>query len=559
MAPNEPPSSAGLFGEEAWMLPDDLYSCWQARGLYSPLQFVLRLRPDVHRALNSAPAGLVESVALIKEQILAFSTYLHETIHWWQHVGTTSGLMLSLLYPAQAHITRPDLISTLPHLGPIKPLRTFNMSAELQARENPEIIRRINVVLNNWHDIEFCRRLVTDPKGAAVTINDQYFESVSHSYAVALAAVVSVLASTIDPKHEVLPDPQNWEEATSRLHAREADPTGEALPIKLPSLGAKEIFEGQARISQLQYLHHASGNRLTWTDFGSMGMLDGVYVDAFNTFLRCTDLAEPSNLDSPIVALFLLVCDLALNPAEGLIIDFTHFESIVETIDPGWRFLRFCAAVRGNPNQYSDRIVNYTADEYYAASDTLCSEASFTSPRQLAERIKSLCTSNQDIIDLLQQDKTFAFGIANLPVRLFAGRFFALQLDKAKKPHFFCWPGICMTPDRSGDILPDEALDLFEEHGAIFLDKEDGDVYPRTFRDRSEEVVDEVFNTFYAWVSTYELTRQWIVAPGEFDCSFSWLTSKYPVAEIQAWASKNFKEVYGVNLEEFKLLPRLGA
>jgi hypothetical protein len=25
----------------------------------------------------------------------AFSTYLHETIHWWQHVGTSAGLMLT--------------------------------------------------------------------------------------------------------------------------------------------------------------------------------------------------------------------------------------------------------------------------------------------------------------------------------------------------------------------------------------------------------------------------------------------------------------------------------
>jgi hypothetical protein len=32
----------------------------------------------------------------------AMSTYLHETIHWWQHVGNTAGLFLSLTYPVQA-------------------------------------------------------------------------------------------------------------------------------------------------------------------------------------------------------------------------------------------------------------------------------------------------------------------------------------------------------------------------------------------------------------------------------------------------------------------------
>lgn len=548
-------SSSLLFSDEEWTLPEDLYSaCWKALGLYSPLQFVLRLRPDVHRALTSAPAGLVESGELSSSQIRAFSTYLHETIHWWQHVGTTSGLLLSLLYPAQAHVAHPYLLSTLGELGPIKPLRTFNMSAELQAAHSPEVIRRVNVVLNNWHDIEFCRRLITDPKTADRVLKDQYFESVGHSYAIAIASVVSLLASTVDSDHHLFPDPQKWEDAAVRLHASETAPSDNGRTIRLPSLGAKEIFEGQARISQIQYLQFASGGRYSWADFARMGMLAGVYIEAFETFLRASGIPEPLNPESPTVGLFLLVCDIALNPAEGLLADPDNFQLLVHRIDPGWRFLRLCAAISQEPGRFLGGLSGYTTAEYYSVSEKLCEDAAFASPREIANRICSAAVNCKSIAKLLQQDRSFEFDMANLPVRLFAARFLAFQLDKAEKPNFFCWPGICMSPGRSLDTPPDEALCLFEEHRALFLDKEDGDVYPRTFEDRAEAAVDEVFNTFYAWVSTYELTRQWIVSAGEFDCSFSWLTSKHPESAIQEWASKKFREVYGVSLSDFRVL-----
>jgi hypothetical protein len=491
---------------------------------------------------------------LTGEQVLAFSTYMHETIHWWQHIGSTSGLMLSLFYPAQAHITHPDLIATLPHLGPIKPLRTFNMSPARQAAVPVDVIQHLNKILNNWHDIEFCRRLIIDPRSAPRFVNDPYFESVGHSYSVALTAVLAVLISTVDPEHHLFPDPRRWEEAAERLHARETIPTSGGRTINLPPLGAKEIFEGQARVSQIQYLQHAGGMRHAWSDFKAMGMLNGVYAQAFDTFLEITGLPEPHDARSATASLFLLICDLALNPAEGLLADIVDFELLVQTIDPGWRFITLCLAVREDTETYGGRIQQYTAEEYFAVSEELCDACDFTSPRQSLDRVRECITRSPQLAKLLEEDKTFEFSLPNLPVRLFAARFLSFLLQKRQTPHFFCWPGICMTPEGTSDITPEQALAIFEEHRALFLDKEDGDVYPRTFENRPESTVHKVFNTFYAWVSTYELTRQWIVGAGEFDYGFSWLSSKHPLAEIRAWASGKFREVYGVHIEDFKIV-----
>jgi hypothetical protein len=75
----------------------------RAHGLYSSFQYVLRLSPAVHKKLAEVGDGIKSSQEIGLDGAQAFSTLLHETIHWWQHVGSTYGLMLSLTYPTQAH------------------------------------------------------------------------------------------------------------------------------------------------------------------------------------------------------------------------------------------------------------------------------------------------------------------------------------------------------------------------------------------------------------------------------------------------------------------------
>lgn len=108
-----------------------------------------------------------------------------------------------------------------------------------------------------------------------------------------------------------------------------------------------------------------------------------------------------------------------------------------------------------------------------------------------------------------------------------------------------------MTVDRAHGISPEVALDLFEEHRALFLDKEDGDVYPRTFNNRNASSVDTVFNNFYGWVCTYDFTRQWLVNSGPFQFEYSWLTSKFTNEEMTQWATRHFKNAYGREPSEF--------
>jgi hypothetical protein len=541
--------------DEAWQLPPELHSCWNARGSYNPLQFVLRLRPDVHAELDSAGDGIRAASSGTFEQAQAFSTYLHETIHWWQHVGSTLGLVLSFLQPAHAHFNRNRLQETLNRVGPVKSLKSFAQQRAFDGKVNAEASgQSITYVLNNWHDLEFFRRLTVDPRRSANAIQSEYFESVGHSYQMAMAITTWLVSSTVDSSLLALPDPRRWEDEFRGLRENKVPGFYWGSPVALPPLGAREIFEGQARFSQIQYLYGASGGNFSWSDFSQLGMVDGVYRIAFDQFLKITGKEWPATPDDPLVGLFLIVCDLSINPTEGFIEDIRVCSEFVEATDPGYRFLRLCREAKKLGVAAFNGVCRYTAQEYWELSDLLSRAIGQTNPREIAEKVVGWGERHEGFKSLTDEDRSFQFLAANLPIRMFLARFLKFQADKLAFPEFFCWPGMLATSHRKEDRDLERALTLMGEHAALFVDKPDGDVYPRFMPGRDNAEVYASFNNFYAWIPTYELTRQWIVADGSFDYDFFWLSSKHTQDEMKRWASNLFRDCYGVEPDAFKTL-----
>lgn len=98
----------------------ELASCYNARGQYVPMHFVLKLRPDIHKKLENINNGISPTKNFDFDTLQAFSTYLHETIHWWQHIGSTSGFTLTMSHPSQTHINTELLKSFTKTSGKIK-------------------------------------------------------------------------------------------------------------------------------------------------------------------------------------------------------------------------------------------------------------------------------------------------------------------------------------------------------------------------------------------------------------------------------------------------------
>jgi hypothetical protein len=515
------------------------------------MQFVLRLRPDVHRELKMVPEGIIARSAVANPALWAYSTYFHEMIHWWQHSGSTLGLILSLSHPAQTHMNHRAMCQFIQAFGPQKSIRAFDERLVPSNYADAEAVANTHRIVNNFQDIEFARRWIVDPATAREFVRDPYFESVGHSLDIAWSGVNWLLSSIVDDGSAILPDVAGWETEFDRLRRQEAHGFYYGSPVGIPPLGAREIFEAQARFSQLQLLGGGADGRLTIDECSNRRMLDGVYGAAFKTFLALTNSHPPKYIHDPLVGLFLLVCDIALNPAEGFPFDISSFSSFIENVDPGMRFHRACGAIANRSPDLKGLIVDYSHAEYIQASATICTALGERTPVQITDYICGWADASDAIKKLLCEEKDFGFADANLPVRVLLARFICFQLDKQHAPEFFCWPGIWA----SGERADDRGRRLLNANAALFLDGEDGDVYPREWPGKSPEHVQRTFDRFYAWNVVYDLGRQWVLREGPFDLRYTSLTSKYRTSEIVEWAAHHFANSFGVDPRHFNVVP----
>ncbi len=518
--------------------------------MYSPMKFILRLRPDIHKELSQLENRLVKRGEVTDKQIQAFSTFFHETIHWWQHVGSTSGLILSLSHPAQAHINHGHLLEFLKTIGPVKSILKYNTQRARPDNQNSHEFKSVNNILNNFYDIEYCRGILWDPQTIREIYKSPYFLFIGHCYEITWASTIWLLSATFSGTQNVFPDPRKWESKFAELTSRKVEGFFESSRIGIPPLGLFQIYEGQARFSQIQYLYYGSGETLTWDDFRKMGMLDGVYIVGFELFLKISGSLWPEKISDPLVALFLLVCDLSINPSDGFPFEVYHFESFITTNDPGRRFIYFSTAIRENHSDLKSYIKEFSIDEYQVSSKILCDSIACETPLSIAAKIVEWAESTPSIQEVVRELEPFKFRDENLPVRLFFSKFIEFQKSKLEHPHYFCWPGAWSAGTRTST----EKLELFLKHQAPFVDKADGIIYPVDFPGKVESVVLETFNKFYAWNVSYDLCRQWITKEGPFDYDYFWLTTKYPFEDMEKWVKHVFENSYNVPIDSFSIL-----
>lgn len=514
-----------------------------AHGLFNTFQFVLWLSPQVHRRLAETSGGILTSADIGFEGAQAFSTYLHETIHWWQHIGSTYGLMLSLSYPTQAHANYTHLRALIELTGFKKSIR--QLVDNLPGPSTPDTAQgKANIVVNNHFDFSAFRNLTLSHRTAIPTIKSAMFESVGHAHELTYGHNLFVLAVTADPEFKAIPDPRHWESEFGKLRAEKEPGFYFGSQVGLWPLGAREILEGQACFCQMQYLSFASGGRLGWDDFRELGMLHGVYEEAFRIFLVRAGLEWPSQIDHPIVGLFLLICDMSINPGAGFPHPPLNFKTFIADTNPGARFTMMATLVRLKHPELADLIRTYSKAEYEQASEALAMAMLDVPPILLAQIAASWVRPGEPLAPLMEEHRTFDYQPGNLPVRVMLSHFLAFMRDKAEVPEYFCWPGAWLT----GDRVSNRSQALFERHSALFVDKEDDDgIFPRIHPDKDESLVHRTFEAFYASNLLYEMTDQWILKPGPFTYDYGWLSSTGGKVEMKAFADRHFEQAYGVH------------
>ena len=420
--------------------PIDFRSCLNARGLYSSRQFVLRLNPRIHALVDSLGTKTVVSVSEIDDETLqAYSTYLHETVHWWQHKGATSGFIRSMLYPSQTHVNMQFLMDLTALIGPKKPIIAWAEDVQRQNLSRPPNADTLaNNIVNNFMDTQFYLALTYKPALATEIYKNIYFECAGHSFHIAYDHVIAALKGSIDPQMAIFPNASNWENEFLALRAQRAEGYYYETPIRLAPVGLLHIFEGQARFIQLQYLSFARGG-MTLREAKEAKLLDGEYGKAFSIFLMMTKSDEPKHIDDPLVALFMLICDLSVNPTAGFPSQITDFHSFYLDVDPGVRFAFLCRAVATHHPKLRTSIKSYSRDEYLEAVSLLSDACGYEAPMRALELIAGWETKQSEISLLMEEHRTFEFGPPNLAIRVLLAEFIEFCKDKldalAKKYH----------------------------------------------------------------------------------------------------------------------------
>jgi hypothetical protein len=514
---------------------------------------VLRLSPRIHQTLAGLTPGIGSSNQAGFDGAQAMSTYLHETIHWWQHVGSTYGLIFGLNFPVQSHCTHKELKQIATGAGFLKSIRQF---VEELGPGQPNAYGTnaglANFVINQHYDLEAYRLITFGGASAEGAIRNPLFESVGHAFHMTYSNTVNVIGSTVDTTFKIVPNPSSWQDGFKQLKSENHENFVYGQPITLWPFGSKEIFEGQARFSQIQYIHNASGKHFSWEDFRELGWFLPIYIAAFEHFLKLVDERWPADVDSPLVGLFLLICDFSLNPGAGF--PFTvdpNFETFLDDVTPAARFVFACKIVLNKFPSMKSAVVHHSREEFENIGGDISNALKEPSPLVISQRLAAWFHKDGPLSDLRREYDSYSFSPVNYSVRFLLAHFLAFQEDKALHPEVFCWPGSWMA----GQNVHSRAFEFFDRNGAPFVDREDDDgIFPRIQPGRSEAQIQDALDNFYSNVVVHTMTDEWISEPGPFKYDLSWLTQRANAEEAKQYMTRQFESLYGYHPDDVRVL-----
>lgn len=113
-------------------------------------------------------------------------------------------------------------------------------------------------------------------------------------------------------------------------------------------------------------------------------------------------------------------------------------------MDVGIRFAELCFTVKSKPHSKS-AITELSRDEYIEVSEELAEQRGYDHPLTALSAVKQWVERYPSAAALMEEHRTFVFGMQNLPVRVFLSHYIAMCIDKLENPQFFCWPGAGRT------------------------------------------------------------------------------------------------------------------
>ena len=515
-------------------------------GSFDPYTSVLRLRSDVAAALDHKDGALPDFSVESGESpaLQSFSTHLHETLHWWQHVGTTCGFLHSI----------GDATIALSCSESLRQSQCYRKPLIRALYEQPSFSDSGRSAILQWRDIENGRSVTFDPKRSVAlwSSRPERATTVGHSLLSYCSLTMGTLARLFDSECEGLLDPTPWDDAYRAFESDRRVGFDPNILLEIP-LGMVEIAEGQARISEIQH-RNLTQRALSWATVMNDGWLDGIYGRAFNLFLKLTESSEPTSPRDDIVDLFLLICDVALNPSCGYVDNVGPEQEFVLDFHPGARFLRICRAVLREQLDLTQFSLP-SLSGYLEITKRLCEPLGWITPVQVAERGLAMWASSACGSELAHQHLTRGYGSVDLPLRYLVGEHRSYLETKAQIPHVLCWPAwfLILHEEDSEDYAAtiDEMLGW---HRPPFTADGSEGVSSIEIPRLDEAQVPQFASDYFTTLALYDLVIQWIAMSGQFELDgFSWTTNLSTHEKTRI--GEQFLRSFGKGLNEIEALP----
>lgn len=520
----------------------------QTQGTYDPFRCVISLTKDNYD-LTHPPAGMLSEPAPSKADLIrANGTYLHETTHWWQFMGSASGLLYSLSHAATTLSSAGLLRNVAQEFGPHKSLLRWTDSVLQSEGDSAQPkLAKANVAANNAFDLYGYQVFAMGPPAQIEALaRDPHFHSVGHSFFIAYSRLLELVKSITQSVPEGFPTPDILEDCLWRLERERVDNFFAGSPPPSRAISDMDVFEGQSRFTEIQYLNELHGGNKSFRDFHETGYLGPAYTNAFDVFLCLSGSTWPQQVRDPLVSLFLLVCNIAINPTRGFPFDVECPGTFVSDVDVVSRFEDLCGAVQRWPSMQR-AITKHSREEYAEIGCTLSAGAGLDSPIRALEKIVCWADVHSPLAPLMDAHRSFRFGSQNVPVRVLFSHFLSFSRDRLSRPEFFCWPGRFL-----GSESAEEVRGLWLRHLSLFsrVPGKSG-VYPRDHPTRELENVQGTFLNFFEYVAFFDLTKQWILEDGPFDLDFEWLFHNYSREVGERYADDILSTAYGVKVRDF--------
>lgn len=525
-------------------------------GTYNTDDFTIRLAYYIHEKLDNLTSGITNSHELDDDTLQAYSTFLHETIHWRQHIGSISGFILSMMTPSQNFCLHSFLKVVIDEIGPVKSLRKYYINNVTTNTPEDKLFKNLNNILNNFYDINYYKYLIINPEILSTNIHlkDEFFLSYGHSTIYSYINLLEILSKYFNDQYDI---DDKIEKLKNVIYSQSNSLDSEYNAFKdeqiiIPPLGLKQIFEGQARFIQLQFLYFANRNTFDIPYFESNNLLNGLYGEAFDLYIKLIEHDYPHAFNSPLISIFLVICDLSINPGVAFPLDVGHDESFFFEAIPGIRFYELCCATQ--ELLLSDEnftVHDHSNEEYHYIANALCTKLQYCRPDEILDAVTSWPKSHGLINEIINEEKDYSYKTELLPIRFLLSKFILACEDKKKYPEFFCWTGACSA----GVNLKEEYSLLTERHKSPFISQKDLDVYASYREGISEDKIETMKDHFTAMNILSNLIKQWIANEGEFDVGFiKEINAKHSKEDLKKAYSSIFKNHFNFDFDDFNLI-----